>query len=142
QLKAAINSDPDNAELHFNLGVIYDQSEKPELAYESYMKALDADPEYLNALFNIGVYYRNQIVEKNKEKSNLGISKVDMAKGKVIDADLLSLSKKALPYWEKCDKINPDDQTTLETLQYIYLQIKDYDKAEVITERMEKLGYK
>ncbi|MDH5379986.1 MAG: tetratricopeptide repeat protein [Cyclobacteriaceae bacterium] len=142
QLEEQIERDPNNAELHFNLGVMKDQMGKTEESKVHYENALKVDPKYFNALFNLGVYYRNQLVEKSKEKNNLGISKADIAKGKKLDSEITELSKKALPYWEKCRELKADDQTTLETLQYIYVQLKDYDKAEEVMSIMEELGYR
>lgn len=142
QLKGQITADPTNAELRFNLGVMYESAEKFDLAKEQYIGAIKVDPDYYNANFNLGVMYRNGIVEISKEKNNLGYSKADQARDKELTAELIKACEEALPFWEKCNSLQPDEQTTLETLQYIYMQQKDYDKAEVISKQMEDLGFK
>ena len=85
--------------------------------------------------------FRNDLVEAGNERNNLGISKADIAREKVLTTKIAEISKKALPYWERCNTLKPEEKTTLETLQYIYLQIKDYDKAEKITDQMDALGF-
>ncbi len=141
QLEETSKREPNNPELQFNLGVIKDNLEKPDESMVHYKKALAIDPDYFNANFNLGVLYRNQIVEKSNEKNGLGYSKADLAKAKEIDTQIQDIAKTSLPYWEKCRFANPNDQTTLETLQYLYMQLKDYDNAEKIKARIEELGY-
>ena len=60
---------------------------------------------------------------------------------KELSKEIISISEKALPYWEKCNSIKPDEQTTLETLSYLYVQLKRYDDAEKIKNQMDELGF-
>ena len=88
------------------------------------------------------VLFRNELVEAGKERNNLGFSDEDQKKYEELTDKIVEVSKQALPFWVKCNELQPDEQTTLETLNYIYVQIKDMDKAEAILARMEELGFK
>lgn len=140
-LKRQIEAEPTNPELYFNLAVMYEKLEDMDQAKSSYEKALEVDPDYFNALFNLGVMYRNKLVDLATERNNLGISKEDLAKEKELVKQIEVSSKEALPFWEKAREMKPEDRTTLETLQYIYVQLKDYDKAEEVQNKMKELGF-
>ncbi len=50
-------ADPDNAEAHFNLGLLYIRSEEYQPAIAAFRKVLMLQPEMPDALFNIGFAY-------------------------------------------------------------------------------------
>lgn len=140
-LKKSIEKDPENAELRFTLGVMLERNEDWVAAESAYEKAIEINPEYYPPRFNLGVLYRNKIVELAKSKNALGISEEDQKKTKVINEEINELIEKSLPHWEKANELKPDEKNTLNTLQYLYMQMKDYDKAEAVADRMEELGF-
>ena len=140
ELENAIANDPSNPALTFTLGVMYEEVDESEKAKEAYMRSIEADPNYLNSRFNLAVLSYNQAVQLIKERNNLGISAADQKKAKAMQADIDIKLKESLPHWEKVHEIQPKDKTALETLQYLYTQMKMYDKAEVITDKLEALG--
>ena len=141
-LVAAIAKEPNNAALHFQLGIMEEELGNTEEAKAAYVKATEVDPDYFNAAFNIAVLYYNEAVNLITEKNNLGISKADIAKAKEMQTEIDTKLKKALPFWEKVLELQPEERTALETLQYIYLQEKEYDKAEEVKARLEALPEK
>ncbi|QSE96402.1 tetratricopeptide repeat protein [Fulvivirga lutea] len=140
ELEAAIASEPDNANLRFTLGVMYEEIGDPAKAKEAYRGAIEVDPEYYNARFNLAVLSYNQAVDLIKEKNNLGISQADQKKAKAMQLEIEKRLKESLPHWEKLNALQANDRTTLETLQYIYTQLKMYDKAEKVSNQLEALG--
>lgn len=139
-LIAAIEKEPDNPQLYFSLGVMYDQLKEIDNARKTYEKSLEVDPTFYNSRFNLAVMVYNEAVESIKEKNALGITAADQKKAaelqKVIDVSL----KEALPHWEKVLESDTSDRTALETLKYIYVQIKDMDKAEAMQAKLDELG--
>lgn len=44
-------------EVHFLLGVVYDETEEPDKAFDAYRRAVALSPTYPSALMNLGVHY-------------------------------------------------------------------------------------
>ncbi|MEM7107642.1 MAG: tetratricopeptide repeat protein [Bacteroidota bacterium] len=139
-LKEAISKEPNNAALHFQLGILEEELGNTEAAKAAYTKSNEIDPNYYNAAFNLAVLYYNEAVNLITEQNNLGISSDDLEKAKKMQVEIDDRLKKAMPYWEKVLELKPDERTALETLQYIYMQEKEYDKAEEMKTRLEALG--
>ncbi|MEQ8927525.1 MAG: tetratricopeptide repeat protein [Fulvivirga sp.] len=140
ELESAIANEPDNANLRFTLGVMYEEIGDAAKAKEAYKGAVEVDPDYYNARFNLAVLIYNQAVDLIKEMNNLGISQADQKKAKAMNVDIDKRLKEAVPHWEKLNSLQPNDRTTLETLQYIYTQLKMKDKAEKVSMQLEALG--
>ena len=139
-LKEAIKTEPNNPVLYFQLATLEEELGNVDAAKEAYAKSNEVDPNYLNAAFNLAVLYYNEAVNLITEKNNLGISSAELKKAKEMQSEIDDRLKKALPYWEKVLELKPDERTALETLQYIYLQEKEYDKAEEMKAKLDALG--
>lgn len=136
-LKTAIESDQQNADLWFSMGVLKEETGDLEGATESYKKALEIDPNHFNSNFNMGVSVFNEANALMKDRNNLGYKetkKYDQMT-KQIDVKL----KEALPIWERLYSINSTDRTVLETLGYIYDNLKMYEKANKIEDELNAL---
>jgi len=57
QAKAALKENPENAEAHKNLGLIYGAMEKPEAAYAEYQEALRIKPSYEVVHYDLGLLF-------------------------------------------------------------------------------------
>jgi len=117
-LEKAIAAEPNNPQLYFSLGVMYDNLKNKEKAIEAYEGSIKADPEYYNAHFNLAVLRYNDVVEMIKKRNDLGISSADLKKSKLIEVEIKSELKKVLPNWEKVHQLKPDDVTPVETHLY------------------------
>ena len=137
----AIKEEPDNANLHFSLGVMYDNLEQVDSARISYEKAIAIDSTHLSAQFNLAVDLFNEAVHLISEKNNLGISASDLKKAESMQKDIDAKLKESLPHWEKVHELDPKDKTALEQLKYTYFQMKMGDKAEEMQSKLEALGY-
>ena len=100
----------------------------------------EKDPQSYNAVYNLAVLYYNEAVELIKEKNNLGISAADLKKAEEMQAGIDKRLEDALPYWEKANALQPGDRTTLETLQYIYVQTKQMEKAQGIKSQLDNMS--
>lgn len=152
KLEVAISEEPDNANLHLNLGVLYDnlgsvkmEEGKKEEARESYSKAKESylnavriDPDNYVGNFNTGVIYVNLAKEYYDEVRDMDLKSYDKyGPAKLAKAD--KILKEGLPYMEKATSIQPDDIGGLKALQQMYTQLKMMDKAEAILDKVDAL---
>lgn len=138
-LTEAIEKEPDNVILAFTLGSLYDQNGQVEKALQYYDKALEIDPEHYESNYNKAVLLLNLAQDVIKERNNLGTSKADMKKSEELTPLIKQKLKEALPQWEKVREVKPDDITALETLQYIYVQLRMKEEAEEVEKAIESL---
>lgn len=152
RFEKAIELNPDNADLYFALGTIYDNlhdkaieegNKEKEAEYrakmvETYTGALKIDPEYFKATYNIGVMYFNEAIEVAKKMNELPLS--DKEGYRRLEAERNDLFKQALPYLEKAHQLMPEDESTMKALREIYLRTNDmvnYKKMNDILEGKE-----
>lgn len=137
-LEDAITKDPNNPDLLFTLGVIEEETGNADKAEATYKKALAVDATHYNSNFNLGVLLFNKSQGLIKERNALSYTQQDEYKAlsTKIDAQL----NDALPIWEKLYELDATDQTVLETLSYIYSNLKMNDKAEKMQNELDAIG--
>jgi len=138
-LEEAIKAEPDNANLLFTLGVLNDQVGDIEGAKNAYERALKVDPNHYESNFNYGVMLINEANEVIKESNHLGMSKADQKKAAELEPIIIQKLKDARPQWEKINEVSPGEKTVLETLLYIYTQLKLTDKAKEISAELDSM---
>ena len=124
-MKEAILQDPNNAMLHFNVGVINQEQGHIDEAKNYYKKAIELDPDYADAYINLGaamlVKDKELVDEMNKSLSNF--KKYDALKAKQLE-----LYKEVLPYYEKAYALKKDDLDIVRTLMSMYENLEINDK--------------
>ncbi|AZQ64375.1 hypothetical protein EI427_19815 [Flammeovirga pectinis] len=155
-VQSAIDKDPTDEGMNFNLAVLYDQaSEKArsngdeakadELfnkATDQYKKVIEINPESKNGLFNLGALYYNRAAAYNKEMQDLpmkGMNYADPAKAKELEAKMLEYAKMSAPYAEKVSELAPDESKYLVLLSRIYYMTKENDKLEAVNQKLESM---
>ncbi len=137
-LEAVILKQPNNANLYFVIGNIYDQLSKEgnltigqneenfDLCVNYYKKAVEVKPDYFEALFNLGTMYNNKAVDllAVAQKLPFGDPSYD---GIIKQVD--SLFNLALPYLETAHKVNGSDVDPMRMLYSIYLRQRKNDLA-------------
>jgi tetratricopeptide (TPR) repeat protein len=140
-LEKQLVKEPDNKILHFYLGYANSSLNNTAEAKKNYERALQIDPNYFEAAqFLAKLMYADAAAIK-KEMSNLGITPADKKKRLELDGVLVGKLKEALPYWERAEKINPNDQDTLDALYSIYGDLDMQDQVKRIEKRYKELGY-
>jgi tetratricopeptide (TPR) repeat protein len=133
-MEEAVELDPENPTLFFNLGVVNQNQGKSEQAIEYYKKAIELDPEYADAYMNLSVAIlsgEQAIVEEmNKNLSNF--KKYDELEKKQKE-----LYKSALPYLEKADELGRTEDT-VKSLLNIY-DLTGNKKAETLRPIYKKM---
>lgn len=147
-LQKAIEADPNKPELHFNIGVTFDnmsstshENKKHDEAFEfmnksieAYKKAIELKPNYTDAYYNLGALYVNQSQEVRSIAGDYEGDKYEkeMNRGK-------EMMKEAFPYLEKVLEITPDDKSTLSTLKGIYFNLEMMDEYSRIKAKLDSL---
>ena len=155
KLDEAIKAEPNNVTLYSTMGSVYDNlyqkateageeakaQEYFDNALSYFNKGLEVDPEYFDAIYSIGVLYYNKAALITKEMNALaddyskeGLKKFEDLKSKVFDQFNL-----ALPYFQRCEKLNPNDLNTLIALKEIYAKEDDLETSDIFKERLEKV---
>ena len=133
-LEYLMKVDDKNATIFFAAGASYDALGNFDKAVETYQKSIALDPEYFDANYNLGALFVNKAAEYQELANALPLEAVDeYNKYKTQMEDYLKL---ALPYLEKADQVQPDDQYTLSSLKEIYSRLKMYDKVKEINARI------
>jgi len=139
RINEAIEREPDNANLYFNLGYLYEQLEKPKKAEEAYLKAIEIDPDYLDANYNYAVFYYNKAADLLAKARDMDLQTYKK-EGKKLEKEAETYLKKSKPYFEKSLEIAPEELAVIETLQTVYTQLGENDKAEEMMKRADKLN--
>jgi tetratricopeptide (TPR) repeat protein len=150
QLESLTTQKPNDPEMYFLVGNVYDQManpisadgklmEKPanyeELhgkAAENYKKAVELKPDYFDAIYNLGILYYNQSIEYfNRSNSTIA----DAAKYSSMWEPPL---KVAVEYLEKARTMQPKDMNTLLALKVCYGNLGDTDNYNLMKEEIKK----
>ncbi len=138
KLEIAIKTEPENANLHYNLAFLNDQIGDREKAIEHYKKAIDIKPDYFDALYNVGVMNFNEGAKVLNIANKMDLKEYQKSGQKYID-QANELFKEATPYFEKALEIRPDEMALLQNLETIYRTLKQFDKVESIQAKMAAL---
>ncbi|MHA3787124.1 tetratricopeptide repeat protein [Flavobacterium hauense] len=126
-ISEAIQKSPNDADLYYNLGVVTGESDANE-AITYYNKALQIKPNYVNANINLGLLMlkdEKKIVEQMNAIT--GNTAKDNQRYDALKKQREAIYNKALPYFEKAHKDEPDNQYVISTLASIYQAIDRMD---------------
>ncbi len=139
KLEEAIEKNPDDHLLYYEMGYIHDAAGEIDTAIDWYEKAIERNPEFFDALYNIGVLHYNKGADILAEAQAMDLETYK-EKGKEVEEKAQEIFKVAVPYFEKAHEVRPDDIPTLETLQTLYSFMKEYEKVNEVQEKLEALG--
>jgi tetratricopeptide (TPR) repeat protein len=116
----AISLAPDNADLHYNVGVISMEQKNYEDARASYKRAIEIDPKYTNAYLNLSTTYVNEGNALIDDMNALGNSRADIAKYDELKEKKDSFFRQGADVLEKALKNNPENENIMTQLKNIY----------------------
>ena len=127
-LEVAIQKDPMNPELQYNLGVISSETDDYEGSKKYYLKAIELKPDYINAYINLSALILGQEESILDEMNSLGSSAADDRKYDELKAKRNQLYLDAIPYLESAFGIDPSNYQAARTLANIFSAVGDSDK--------------
>jgi hypothetical protein len=101
---------------------------------------LKADPKHFESALALAKYAYKDAKAIKDQMNALSISAADKKKRYELDAVYVEKLKAVLPYWERCEKLNPTDQTVLDALYLIYSDLDNKAGISRIEKRYKELG--
>ncbi len=135
-LNEYIASDPENAQLYFILGVVYENEESntnsSEKAIEQFKKCLAHDPNHTLANVQLGQLLFTKAANLDEEATSLSTNEYNQHRAAVVEPML----REAASYFEKAYEVDPDNSySSLANLRSIYYFLNDAENME----RIQKL---
>ncbi len=156
KLEAAAGQNPENVSILSALGHSYNQLQIQEAekgnftdaqmnfqkSMDFFSRALEVEGTYAPALYNIGALYYNKAAIITQELQSL--EKDNSAKGiRVFSAkksEMSTLLNLALPYFQRAEAVNPNDQATLLALKEIYVRKSNDPMIQEMSNRLEQIN--
>jgi tetratricopeptide (TPR) repeat protein len=140
-MQLAVEKDPNNAILYYNLGVINGEQGDLEEAKKFYLKALELDNTYTATYLNlVGLILEGEgpiVEEMNKLVTSRKRS--DLDKYDQLEEQRVGLYKECLPYLEKLIEIDPNNIEAIKTAKNIYYTIDDIDNFKEMNTKLQEL---
>lgn len=134
-INKGLETNPGNAEFWNLKGQLYEEQKKADLALECFQKAAEINPNMAEAFGNMGRIYYNQAVQMNEEISQIKDNKTYEAKKA---NELIPTYKKALPFFEKANQLNPEESMYKVALRSIYYNLGMGEQFNKIDAEMNK----
>lgn len=138
-MEEAIEQDPNNPVLYFNLGVINSGQGNTQKARDYYEKSLELDPTYKASYLNLVTLILDGEKELVDKMNSLGNSRADNLKYDKLLAQREALYREAVPYLEKSLGVDEKDIEVLRTLKNIYGTLGETEKFRETKAKLEAL---
>lgn len=132
-LNLAIKNEPDNEQLYFSLGVVYDNLGETDKAAEAYKDAIEIKEDYFDPIYNLGAMYFNQGVEMNNAANDIE----DNAEYKAAREEAKQVFLRSRPFLEKAHELDPKDTGAIASLSQLYAMIGENEKYEEMKAKLE-----
>ena len=138
-MEKAIELDPDNGILYYNLGVIYAEQGELALAKEKYSQAIKLVPDYVDAYLNLVSVILEDEVSIVDEMNSLGTSKKDNLRYDDLKVKREDLYRECVPLLEELLNVSPTNIDALNTLKNIYGVLGNNEAFMEIKAKIEEL---
>ena len=137
-ISEALDKNPNNADLVFNLGVISYNNKELVDAEKYYLKAIEINAKYTNAYLNLAILKLDAEKSLIEKMNKLGTSPAEMKKYDVLKKQREDVYKSVIPYLEKVTEFDADNKEAEKTLLGVYNALEMTDKAKALKEKMKK----
>jgi tetratricopeptide (TPR) repeat protein len=134
----AIEKNPNDASLFYNLGVTTSNLKQLAEAEKYYKKAIELKPDYFEAYSNLAELKLRPDEKLVNEMNKLGSSPKDSKRYAAIKAERAEMFKVVLPYLEKAHELKPDSQDVAKLLLGVYGAADMTDKAKALKAKLKK----
>ncbi len=140
-LEIAVQKDPNNHELQYNLAIISSDANDFENSKKYYLKAIELKPDYTKAYINVAALILSQEQSILDQMNSLGSSRADDIKYDKLKEKRNQMFLEAIPYLESAISITPENYQAAKTLSNIYSAVgntKKYKEYKVIADSLDK----
>jgi tetratricopeptide (TPR) repeat protein len=134
-INEALQKNPNDVTLLFNLGVTNANANKAEEAEKYYKKTIELKPDYIDAYLNLADLILKPDAKYVEEMLKIkGTSESEMKKYNAIKADREKIFNKAMPILEKAHQLDPKNDIVKSNLKSIYNYLELMDKVKALKE--------
>ncbi len=107
-----------------------------------YEQSLQKDPKYFDAIYSLGALYYNKAAAMTLELNKLAddYTKDGLKKYNEKKKEITAQFDLALPYFQRCEALNPNDISTLTALKEIFARRDDLEKSNEFKRRLEVIS--
>ncbi|UNY98628.1 tetratricopeptide repeat protein [Zhouia spongiae] len=138
-MEEAIQKDPNNSSLYYNLGVITAEQGDAAKAKEYYEKSLALDPDNENTNLNMASLILAGEQDIVDQMNNLGTSSADNKKYDELKKKREDIHRSSIPYLTKVLEVNPENPDAIRTLMNIYRGLGDSAKYKELQSRLDAI---
>jgi tetratricopeptide (TPR) repeat protein len=138
-MEKAIDLEPNNGILYYNLGVIYSEQGELSLAKEKYSQAIKLIPDYVDAYLNLVSVILEDEAAMVEEMNSLGNSRKDNERYDELKLERQDLYRECVPILEELLNISPSNIDALNTLKNIYGVLGENEAFMVVKAKIEEL---
>jgi tetratricopeptide (TPR) repeat protein len=132
----ALQKEPNNADLVFNLGVLSANAKNNADAEKYYLKAIEINPKYTNAYLNLAALKLEAERPIIDEMNKLGTSAKDMKRYDVLKAQRENVFRGVIPYLKKANELDPKNEDVSKTLLGVYKALEMTAEAKALKATM------
>lgn len=140
-LEIAVQKDPNNHELQYNLAIISSDANDFENSKKYYLRAIELKPDYTKAYINVAALILGQEQSILNQMNSLGSSRADDVKYDKLKKERNQMFLEAIPYLESAISITPDNYQAAKTLSNIYSAVgntKKYKEYKAMADSLDK----
>ena len=140
-LKKAMAEEPDNPQLPFTLGQVYEGLSADAYTAENneegdrhlasaisyYKQTVEIKEDYYDAIYQQGAIFFNSAVRVYKVQANLGISADDRKKSEELGTQINDYYSKAWKAFMQAEKVRANDQLLIVAFKQLYLRVNNND---------------
>lgn len=127
-INEALDKNPNDVNLIFNLGIVSTQTNNPTDAEKFYLRVIEIDPKYINAYINLAELKLSSDPAIVEEMNKLTTSDKDNKRYEVLKKNRTELFKNALPYYEKALELDGQNEIVKSNLLSVYNFLEMTDK--------------